>query len=106
MATLVEIIAYYIPIVDYLLDAVAIPLATIASTLILVATVIDLILLITWALALIAGGGIAAVVKSSASATRFGSTVSRAGLSNLLVSTVETGTSIIMFIVSVFYQWW
>lgn len=103
MATLVEVIAYYISIVDYLLDTVAIPLATIAGTLIRVPTVADLILVITWALTLIAGGGIAAAVKSSASATRLGSTVSRVGLGNPMVSKVETGTSIIIFIGTVFF---
>ena len=102
IATLVEIAAYYIPVVDNLLDTVAIPLATIAGTAVVVSTVADLSPVITWALAIIAGGGTAAAVKSSVSATRLGSTVSTAGFGNPLVSTVETGTSIIMSIVSIF----
>lgn len=102
IATLVEIAAYYIPVIDNALDTIAIPLATIAGTAIMVSTVADLSPVITWALAIIAGGGTAAAVKSSASATRLGSTVSTAGLGNPVVSTVETGTSIIMSIVSIF----
>ncbi len=102
IATLVEIVAYYIPVVDNLLDTVAIPLATIAGTAIMVSTVADLSPVITWALAIIAGGGTAAAVKSSASATRLGSTVSTAGFGNPLVSTLETGTSVVMSIVSIF----
>jgi hypothetical protein len=102
IATLVEIIAYYIPVVDNLLDTVAIPLATLAGTAVMVSTVTDLSPLITWALAIIAGGGTAATVKSTASATRLGSTVSTAGFGNPLVSTLETGTSMVMSIVSIF----
>ena len=102
IATLVEIVAYYIPVVDNFLDTIAIPLATIAGTAIMVSTVADLSPVITWALAIIAGGGTAAAVKSSASATRLGSTVSTAGFGNPIVSTIETGASIVMSIISIF----
>jgi Domain of unknown function (DUF4126) len=102
IATIVEIIAYYLPVVDNALDTIAIPLATIAGTAVMVSTVADLSPVITWALAIIAGGGTAAAVKSSTSVTRFGSTVSTAGVANPLVSTIETGTSIVMSIISIF----
>jgi hypothetical protein len=102
VATLVEIIAYYIPIVDNLLDTIAIPLATIAGTAVMVSTVSDLSPLVTWALAIIAGGGTAAAIKSTAGATRVTSTVSTAGFGNPIVSTIETGSSVIMSIVSIF----
>ena len=102
IATLVEIVAYYIPVVDNLLDTIAIPLATFAGIAVMVSTVADLSPVVTWALAIIAGGGTAAAVKSSASATRLGSTVSTAGVGNPLVSTIETGTSVILSLVSVF----
>ncbi|WP_400079972.1 DUF4126 domain-containing protein [Winogradskyella sp. R77965] len=102
IATLVEIVAYYIPVVDNALDTIAIPLATIAGTAVMVSTVADLSPVITWALAIIAGGGTAAAVKSSTSATRLGSTVSTAGFANPIVSTIETATSIVMSIISIF----
>lgn len=102
IATVVEIIAYYIPLVDNALDTIAIPLATIAGTAVMVSTVADLSPVITWALAIIAGGGTAAAVKSTTSATRLGSTVSTAGFGNPVVSTIETGTSVVMSIVSIF----
>lgn len=102
VATLVEIMAYYIPIVDNLLDTIAIPLATVAGTAVMVSTVADLSPVVTWALAIIAGGGTAAAIKSASGATRLTSTVSTAGTGNALVSTVETGTSVIMSIVSIF----
>ncbi|WP_325447826.1 DUF4126 domain-containing protein [Gelidibacter sp.] len=102
VATLIEILAYYIPFVDNLLDTIAIPLATIAGTAVMVSTVADLDPIITWAMAIIAGGGTAAAIKSAAGASRVTSTVSTAGFGNPLVSTIETGTSLVISIFSIF----
>ena len=102
VATLVEIIAYYIPVVDNALDTIAIPLATIAGTAVMVSTVADLSPVITWALAIIAGGGTATAIKSTTSTTRLGSTMSTAGVANPIVTTLETGTSVVMSIISIF----
>jgi Kef-type K+ transport system membrane component KefB len=102
VATLVEITAYYLPFIDNLLDTIAIPLATIAGTAVMVSTISDLSPMITWALAIIAGGGTSAAIKSVSGATRLTSSVTTAGLGNPMVSTIETGTSIIMSIVSIF----
>jgi len=103
VATLVEIFAYYIPYVDNLLDSAAIPLAAIAGTAVMVSTVADLSPVITWALAIIAGGGTAAAVAGSTGATRLASTATTAGLANPVVSTVETGTAVVMSAVSIVF---
>lgn len=42
VASLVELVAYYIPIIDNLLDVIAIPLATIAGTILISSTLIDM----------------------------------------------------------------
>lgn len=102
VATLVEIFAYYIPYVDNALDAIAIPLAAIAGTAVMVSTVADLSPVITWSLAIIAGGGTAAAVAGSSGATRLTSTATTGGIANPVVSTIETGTSIVMSIFSIF----
>lgn len=102
VATVVEIFAYYIPYVDNLLDAIAIPLATIAGIAVMASTVAELSPVITWALAIIAGGGTAAAVSSGSGATRLASTASTGGIANPLVSTIETGTSVVMSIISLF----
>nr|WP_321235244.1 DUF4126 domain-containing protein [uncultured Psychroserpens sp.] len=102
VATVVEIFGYYIPYVDNLLDSIAIPLATIAGTAVMVSTVADMSPAITWALAIIAGGGTAAAIAGSSGATRLVSTTTAGGIANPLVSTIETGTSIVMSIVSLF----
>ncbi|KAA1244702.1 DUF4126 domain-containing protein [Aquimarina sp. RZ0] len=102
IATIIEIFAYYIPWFDNLLDTIAIPLAAIAGTAVMVSTLVDVSPLVTWALAIIAGGGTAATVKSTMSASRLTSTVTTGGLANPLLATIETGTASIMSVLSIF----
>ncbi len=102
VATLVEIFAYYLPYIDNLLDTVAVPLAALAGTAVMLSTVADLSPVITWALAIIAGGGTAAAIAGTSSTTRLASTATTGGLANPIVSTIETGTSVVMSIVSIF----
>ncbi|SDW78116.1 protein of unknown function [Lutibacter oricola] len=102
VATLVEILAYFIPWLDNILDTIAVPLAAVAGTAVMVSTVSDLDPTITWALAIIAGGGTAAVIKGSTSTTRLASTATTAGIANPVISTVETGTSIVMSVLAIF----
>lgn len=102
VATLIEIFGYYIPWFDNALDTIALPLATLAGTAVMVATITDLDPIITWALAIIAGGGTAAVIKGNASAARLTSSTTTAGFANPVLTTVETGISTLMSILSIF----
>ena len=102
VATIVEIFAYYIPYVDNLLDSIAVPLAAVAGTAVMVSTVADLSPVVTWALAIIAGGGTAAAIAGTSSVTRLTSTATTGGLGNPVLSTVETGTSMVMSAFSIF----
>ncbi|UJH66947.1 DUF4126 domain-containing protein [Allomuricauda sp. SCSIO 65647] len=102
VATLVEIFAYFIPWVDNLLDSVAIPLAAIAGTAVMVSTVANLDPVITWSLAIIAGGGTATAIKGANAAGRLTSTATTGGVANPLVSTVETGTAAVVSTASIF----
>lgn len=102
VATLVEIFAYYIPYLDNLLDSIAIPLAAIAGTAVMVSTVADLSPVITWSLAIIAGGGTASAISGASSATRLTSTATTGGLGNPVVSTLETGTALTLSVFSIF----
>ncbi|OAB78973.1 DUF4126 domain-containing protein [Cochleicola gelatinilyticus] len=101
-ATFLEIFGYYIPWFDNLLDTIALPLATVAGTIVIVATVADMDPVVTWALAIIAGGGTASAIKGNAAALRVGSTATTGGIANPLVTTVETGTATIMSVASIF----
>jgi hypothetical protein len=102
VATLVEILAYYIPWFDNLLDSIALPLATVAGTAVMVSTITDMTPAVTWTLAIIAGGGTATAIKGATSATRLTSTVTTGGVANPVVSTLETGTSVLVSAASVF----
>src|SRR5262245_60157095 len=59
VAALVEVLAYYIPGVDNLLDAVATPAAIAAGTIVSAAVMTDLPPMVKWMAAVIAGGGAA-----------------------------------------------
>jgi len=100
IATFVEIIAYLIPWLDNVLDTIAVPLAAVAGTAVVLSTAADLEPLVTWSLAIIAGGGTATAIKTSTSTTRLASTATTGGVANPIVSTVETGSSIIMAVLA------
>lgn len=102
VATIVEIFAYFIPWVDNVLDSIAIPLAALAGTAVMVSTVADLDPVITWSLAIIAGGGTATAIKGAGATGRLASTASTGGLANPIVSSVETGTALVVSVASIF----
>lgn len=102
IATLVEFLAYLIPILDHFLDTIALPLATIAGTVIVVATSIDMNPVFLWTLAIIAGGGTATAVKGVTASTRLVSTVNTGGAANPFVSILETGTSLVISTITIF----
>ncbi|MDX5584274.1 MAG: DUF4126 domain-containing protein [Aureibaculum sp.] len=98
IATIVEIGAYLIPWLDNLLDTIAVPLAAIAGTAVMLSTMADLDPVVTWSLAIIAGGGPATAIKASTSTARLATTATTGGIANPIVSTVESGTSIVLSI--------
>jgi len=103
IATVVEIAAYLIPWLDNILDTIAIPLAAIAGTAVMMSTMADMSPVITWALAIIAGGGTATAVQASTSTTRLASTATTAGLANPVIAVAETGTSIVLSILAILF---
>jgi Domain of unknown function (DUF4126) len=102
IATVSEIFGYYIPFIDNLLDTIATPLAAIAGTVVMASTLVDISPMMTWTLALIAGGGTASAMQGMTTVTRLASSVKTAGIGNPVVSTAETGTAIGMSALSIF----
>jgi hypothetical protein len=96
VATVVEILAYYIPYIDHLLDTLSVPLATIAGSILFASQFASLETFPQWALALIAGGGTAAAVSSAFAGTRVASTATTGGIGNPVVSTTETAGAAVM----------
>lgn len=93
-ATIVEILGYYIPWLDHILDVAATPAAVIAGTVATASVITDLSPFLKWTLALIAGGGIAGLVQGTTVALRAISLASTAGIGNPLFSTLELVGSI------------
>ncbi|MGB9333114.1 MAG: DUF4126 domain-containing protein [Steroidobacteraceae bacterium] len=91
LAALLEIIAYYIPGVDNLLDALATPAALIAGTVVAAAVMVDLPPLVKWTTAVIAGGGAAGLTQGITSLLRLKSTSLTGGLGNHILATGELG---------------
>ena len=96
VAAIAEILAYYIPGVDNLLDTLATPAAFVAGTVISAAVITDLPPMVKWAAAIIAGGGIAGVTQSVTTLVRAKSTVMTGTLGNPVVATAELGGSLIV----------
>lgn len=100
IATVVEILAYYIPFVDHLLDTVSVPMATVAGSILFASQFAELGTFPQWALALIAGGGTAATISSGFAGIRAASTATTGGLGNSVVGTTETAGAGIMTILA------
>ncbi len=96
VATVAEILGYYIPWVDHLLDTIASPAAVMAGTLAAAATFGNIDPAVKWVLALIAGGGAAAVFQTGTVVARAASGATTGGLANPIVSTVENIGAIIL----------
>jgi hypothetical protein len=101
LATILEIAGYYIPWVDHVLDVVAAPAAVIAGVVAMASTVTDASPFLRWALAIIAGGGLAGTVQAFTSLTRVASSAATAGLGNPVVSTVEAGGSVALSVAAI-----
>lgn len=95
-ATLLEVVAYYVPWLDNLLDTMATPAAVVAGIVITASVVGDLSPFLRWTLAAIAGGGTAAAVQAATVTLRGTSSVTTGGLANPIVSTGELGGSAVV----------
>ena len=101
VAAVVEALAYYIPVVDNLLDTIATPVAVLAGTLVSASTMVHLDPTWQWILGLMIGGGTAGVMQAGTSLLRLGSTKFTAGTGNAVVNTGEIGVSLVGSIMAI-----
>lgn len=98
VASIVEIVAYYVPFVDNLLDTIATPLAIIAGTLLMTSVLPIDNELLRWVTGFIIGGGASATIQGGSVLSRALSSQTTVGVGNPVVSTGENlaavGTSI------------
>jgi hypothetical protein len=96
VAALVEIVAYYVPGVDNLLDALAAPAALVAGTVLSAAVMTDLPPVLKWTAAIVAGGGAAGLTQGLTALLRAKSTLFTGGIGNSTVATVELGGAFVL----------
>ena len=94
VATVCEIGAYYIPWLDNVLDAAAMPAAVTAGVVVAAANIETATPMLGWALAAVGGGSAAAVVQTGTTLLRGASTVMTAGIGNPVISTGEAGSAV------------
>lgn len=94
VATIVEIGAYYIPVVDNLLDTIALPFSIAAGTILAASLIPADSESLRWILGLIIGGGISGTIQGGKSVLRLVSTGTTGGLANPVFSTGENTAAV------------
>lgn len=100
LATALEVIAYYIPWLDNIMDAIASPVSIIAGTIVTASLITDLPASLKWIISIIAGGGIAGLLQSATMALRAKSTLFTGGMGNFIVASFELLVSAIVSFIS------
>lgn len=95
VATAFEIIAYYVPWLDNILDAIASPVSVIAGTIAAASVITDMPPSLKWMIAIIAGGGIAGLFQGSTTLLRTKSSLFTGGIGNMVIATLELVGSVI-----------
>ena len=88
-ATVAEILAYYVPFIDNLLDTITTPMAIGAGTLLMTSVLPINNDMLKWITGFIVGGGAAATIQGGSVLTRLASTKFTAGTGNTVVATGE-----------------
>lgn len=102
-ATVLEIIGYYIPWFDNLLDSIATPVSVVAGTILTTSFLGgDISPTLKWVLGFLVGGGSAGIVQLGTTVTRLTSTATTAGFGNPIIATIENILSVVFSILSVF----
>lgn len=101
VATLLELGAYFFPFIDNLLSLIATPVSLLAGTIITASLLVDLPPLLTWSLAIVAGGGAALGGSTVSNLLHGGSTAATGGAANPAVSLVESLFSLVVSILAV-----
>jgi hypothetical protein len=91
IATVFEVVAYFFPYIDNLLNTISTPFSVLAGIIVSAAVITDISPFLQWTLAIIAGGG-------AASAT---SLISNGTITNPVISAVESVISVILPILAI-----
>jgi hypothetical protein len=100
-ATLLEVVAYYVPWLDNMMDAIASPVSVVAGTIATASVITDMPPSLKWMVAIIAGGGIAGLLQGSTAALRAKSSLLTGGAGNVGISTLELAGSTVTAVLAV-----
>ncbi|RYU74788.1 DUF4126 domain-containing protein [Hymenobacter persicinus] len=101
-ATVAEMLAYYVPVVDNFLDTLTTPASFIAGTLLMTSALPHLDPLVRWGLGILVGGGTAGLVQSGTALLRAGSTATTGGLGNPVLATLENLLAVVGSVLGLF----
>jgi uncharacterized paraquat-inducible protein A len=101
IATVLEVLVYFIPVVDNFMDLIEVPAAAIAGTILTASVTSDMSSFLRWSLAAIAGGTIAGGTEALMGFTRLASTAVAGPVGNIAVSSTELLSSSIISILSI-----
>lgn len=105
VAAITEIVAYYVPVLDNLLDGIAAPTAIGAGIAMSYAVLGDLPPMLKWTLAIIAGGGAAAATQGATTLLRGTSTLTTGGIGNPVIATFEIIAAILMSLLAIVFPY-
>jgi hypothetical protein len=100
VASIVEIVSYYVAFIDNLLDSLALPASVVAGTLLTTQFLKIDDPTLQWALGILAGGGVAGTIQAGTSFTRLISTKFTGGVGNSFFSTFENIVSLAISLMS------
>jgi uncharacterized protein DUF4126 len=100
-AAVIEVGAYYMPWLDNVADAIAMPAAITAGIIEMAAVTPDLPPLLRWTVAIIAGGGVAGFAQLATTLLRFKSSTLTAGTGNPFLATAELVGSLAIAVLAV-----
>ena len=101
IATIAEFAGFYAPWVDNALDSIATPAAIIAGVSMTAIVLEGSDPVVQWAVAIIAGGGVAATIQTATVTTRSLSSTFTLGLGNSTVATGENVASIALTLIAI-----
>jgi hypothetical protein len=94
IGTVLEVMAFYRPRLDNLMDAVALPTAVLTGMIVMETVVYKLPDLGRWALAILLGGGITLVLQTATTLIRADLTSRTGGINNGVFATIELGAAL------------
>lgn len=100
-ATVFEVLAYAVPWLDHVLDAVATPAAVVAGVVASAAVFVDLPPVVRWGAAVILGGGAAGAVQAGTVLARLKSSLFTGGAGNIVVALLELAGAALLSLLAI-----